>query len=64
VQTGEEYQVFNHNGTLFISSLESAESELVSFTCYISNEYGSDNRTFNMFLIGEQLKSFNYCFHR
>lgn len=53
VQSGEEYQIFNHNGTLLISSLESAESEFVSFTCYISNKYGSDSRTFNMFLIGK-----------
>ena len=53
VLSGEEYQIFSHNGTLFISSLESAKSELVSFTCYIANKYGSDNRTFNMFLIGQ-----------
>ena len=53
VQSGEQYQIFHHNGTLFISSLESTESELVSFTCYITNEYGSDNRTFNMILVGE-----------
>ena len=55
VQSGEEYQIFSHNGTLFISSLESAESELVSFTCYIANKYGSDNRRFNMHLIGEKM---------
>ena len=55
VQSGEEYQIFSHNGTLFISSLESAESELVSFTCYIANKYGSDNRTFNMHLVGEKI---------
>ena len=53
VQSGEQYHTFNNNGTLLISSLESVESDLVAFTCYIVNKYGSDNRTFNMMLIGE-----------
>ena len=56
LQSGEQYQIFSHNGTLIIYSLESTESELVSFTCYISNKYGSDNRTFNMLLIGKEIK--------
>ena len=53
VQSGEHYEVYSNNGTLFISNLKSVESELISFTCYIANKYGSDNRTFNMLLIGE-----------
>ena len=53
VYSGDQYKIFSENGTLFISNLESAEWEIISFTCSIINKYGNDSRTFNTLLVGE-----------
>ena len=51
MQSGDQYQIFMSSGTLRISSLESIESDLVTFTCMLY--HGSDNRTFTILIIGE-----------
>ena len=49
--SGSRYEFFGNNGTLRISDSVTADS--ANFTCKISNNFGSENGTFNLLVLGE-----------
>ena len=49
--SGNRYEFFDNNGTLRISDSDTADS--TNFTCKIFNNFGSENRTFNLLVLGE-----------